>query len=66
VIARHMAMWFIRNINNCSFQKIGKFFGNRDHSTIIHGINKIEVAMKLNTTVKMAVKNIEKEIKKVS
>ena len=66
VLARYMAMWFVRSITKISYQKIGGIFGNRDHSTVLHGIDKIELSMKMNTTVKTAVKNIEKMIKKVS
>jgi chromosomal replication initiator protein len=38
-IARHTAMYFIK-LNNpeITLKKIGKHFGNRDHSTVIHGL----------------------------
>ncbi|MBZ4195335.1 chromosomal replication initiator protein DnaA [Mycoplasma tauri] len=41
VLARHIAMWIIRNQLNISLETIGKMFGNRDHSTIINAMKKI-------------------------
>ncbi|MGV2392618.1 UNVERIFIED_CONTAM: hypothetical protein O8I53_06420 [Campylobacter lari] len=42
VLARHIAIFLIREQLNVSLEQIGKFFGNRDHSTIINAIKKIE------------------------
>ena len=39
---RQVAMWLSKKLTNRSLPEIGKRFGNRDHTTIIHGIRKIE------------------------
>ncbi|WP_129687375.1 chromosomal replication initiator protein DnaA, partial [Mycoplasmopsis bovigenitalium] len=42
VVARHIAIYIIRTELELPLEKIGKFFGNRDHTTILNAINKIE------------------------
>ncbi len=43
--ARQMAMYLIRKLTNLSLPDIGKEF-NRDHSTALYAIRKVEVALK--------------------
>ena len=43
--ARQIATYLIRKLTNLSLPDIGKEF-NRDHSTILYGIRKVEVALK--------------------
>jgi len=38
---RQMAMYLCRQLTDLSLPKIGKIFGGRDHTTIMHGINKV-------------------------
>lgn len=42
VLARHIAIFIVRTQLEISLEQIGKIFGNRDHSTIINAIKKIE------------------------
>ncbi len=39
---RQIAMYLCRELTDLSLPKIGRLFGGRDHTTIIHGINKIK------------------------
>jgi chromosomal replication initiator protein len=39
---RHIAMYLCRELTDTSLQEIGENFGGRDHTTIIHGYNKIK------------------------
>lgn len=39
---RQLAMYLARNLTNLSFKEIGKLFGNKDHSTIIYAVTRIE------------------------
>ena len=43
--ARQVAIYLIRKLTNLSTPDIGKEF-NRDHSTILHSINKVEATLK--------------------
>jgi chromosomal replication initiator protein len=40
--ARHMAIYLARNMTDSSFPSIGKEFGNRDHTTIMHSYMKVK------------------------
>ncbi|SHN91615.1 Chromosomal replication initiator protein DnaA [Bathymodiolus heckerae thiotrophic gill symbiont] len=42
VLARQMAIYICHELSSLSLNKIGKQFGNRDHSTVIHAIKKIK------------------------
>ena len=42
VMARGVAMYLARKLTRQSFEKIGKSFGGRDHSTVLHNYRKIE------------------------
>ena len=39
---RQMAMYLTRHLTGLSFKEIGKAFGNRDHSTVIYAVGRIE------------------------
>ena len=43
--ARQMAMYLVRKLTNLSLPDIGQEF-NRDHATVLHGIRKVETALK--------------------
>lgn len=45
VEARQVAMYVFRELTNLSFPAIGKEFGNRDHTTVMHAVSKVEAAM---------------------
>jgi len=40
VMARGVAIWLLRTMLGISYQSIGKRFGNRDHTTILHAFQK--------------------------
>ena len=39
---RQVAMWLSKQLTTKSFPEIGRKFGGRDHTTVIHGVRKIE------------------------
>ena len=43
--ARQIAMYLCRDLTDLSLPKIGALFGGRDHTTALHGINKIRDMM---------------------
>ena len=45
VEARQVAMYVFRELTSLSFPAIGKEFGNRDHTTVMHAVNKVEAKM---------------------
>ena len=40
--ARHVAMYLARTLTNASLPQIGKNFGDRDHTSVLHACNKIK------------------------
>lgn len=46
VLARGVAIYLSRILLGTSFLKIGSYFGNRDHSTVMHAFRKIEGIVK--------------------
>ena len=45
-LPRQIAMYLCRETTELSLPKIGKLFGNRHYSTVIHAVEKIEEALK--------------------
>lgn len=45
VTARHIAMYVMREMTELSFPAIATEFGDRDHTTVIHAVNKIKQLM---------------------
>jgi len=58
---RQIAMYLCREIANISLPQIGRDFGGRDHTTVIHACNKINTDLKS----KPDLKNTLEELKKV-
>ena len=44
--SRQIAMYLCRELTSESFPEIGGHFGGKDHSTVIHAVNKIETQVK--------------------
>ncbi|WP_455257401.1 chromosomal replication initiator protein DnaA [Peptoniphilus asaccharolyticus] len=60
---RQIAMFITRELTELSLPKIGEEFGGRDHTTVIHAYNKIEKDMEQDTSFKIRINNLIKEIK---
>jgi len=60
--ARHMAMYLLRELTDLSLIKIGEKF-DRDHTTALHGIKKIEGLMAARGSVYRQVEELTKKIK---
>lgn len=52
---RQIAMYLIRKELETSLPSIGDFFGGRDHTTVIHAIDKIERILKEKTSLKQEI-----------
>ena len=64
--ARQVAMYLIRKMTNLSLPDIGKEF-NRDHTTVIHAVKKIETALAdpknpMNDTIRDVTSNINNKL----
>ena len=57
---RQIAMYLCRKVAQMSLPQIGKDFGKRDHTTVMHAYNKIEKDMKENQNTRLIVESVEK------
>ena len=62
VNARNIAMYLIRRMTNLSLVDIGKAFGGRDHSTVLHSLDKVEKQMRSDPAFAEVVKEITTNI----
>ena len=58
-LPRQIAMYLCRNVAQMSTPQIGKAFGNRDHSTVMHACNKIEKNMQTDSNTKLIVESVK-------
>lgn len=59
VFARHIAMYMTHKILKKTLEEIGDFFDKRDHSTVIHAIDKIKKRIKDDNKVSQQIYEIE-------
>jgi chromosomal replication initiator protein len=57
-----MAMYLCRQLTSASLPAIGDCLGGRDHSTILHGCNKIEELLDTMPTMQAAKNDIIKRL----
>ena len=62
VNARQIAMYLIRRMTNLSLNDIGKAFGDRDHTTVLHSLDKVEKQMRSDPAFAETVKEITTNI----
>ncbi len=62
VTPRFISMYIIRQLTDMTTTDIGKQFGDRDHSTVVNAINKIEEDMKVNFEFKEQIEELKIEL----
>ena len=62
VLPRQVVMYLCRKLTDTSYTNIGKLLGKKDHTTIIHGVNKIEEDLEYNEELRNKVDIIRKKI----
>ena len=59
---RQVVLYLCRKLTDTSYVNIGKLLGKKDHTTIIHGVNKIEDELESNQELAYKVETIKKKI----
>ncbi len=59
---RHIAMFLMKKLTEKSLRDIGSFLGGRDHSTVVHGLQKIEIRIHHDGILQEKIRRLEKEI----
>ena len=60
---RQIAIFLARELTDTSLPTLGKEFGGRDHTTIMHSIEKIENLLKTNLQIKSTIEDLRNKIK---
>jgi len=55
---RHLTYYLCRELTTTSFPMIGRLLGGRDHTTILHGCNKIDARMASNEELRKEVSEL--------
>lgn len=61
-LARQIAMYLIRRMTSLSLKEIGKEFEGRDHTTVMHSIERVENLTKSNPEVAEIIKDLNANI----
>ncbi len=61
-LARHVTVYLCRNELNMSYVAIGRLLGGRDHSTIIHSVEKVDKMFKTNDLVRQSIISVKGEL----
>ncbi len=60
---RHIAIYIARNLTDYSFPELGNEFGGRDHTTIMHGYEKIDNQIKIDSSLNSTIQQLIRDIK---
>ena len=59
---RQIAMYLCRTMTSESFPRIGTEFGGKDHTTVMHSVEKIEKEIKVNKDLANIIEKLKKDI----
>ena len=60
--ARQIAMYMARELTTHSLPEIGRGIGGRNHSTVVHAVNRVTAAIDTDPTVRTAVDNLHRRL----
>lgn len=62
-LARHISMYLMRALLDTPLVKIGKAVGNKDHTTVMNGIAKVENMLKTDEQLQKAISELKTRLK---
>ncbi len=60
---RQAAMYLLRELAQLSFPQIGELLGGRDHTTVMHGVTKVEKQMAADPTLREKMERVRARLK---
>ena len=63
-VPRQMAMFLLRETAQLSFPQIGEFLGGRDHTTVMHGASKIELALQQDAEMREKMERVRARLRR--
>lgn len=61
-LARQVAMYLVRNLTSLSLPQIGRELGNRDHTTVLYGVEKIAALFEKDDSLRRQILEIKTEL----
>ena len=61
-VPRQVAMYLCHKLTDMNFTTIGRSFGNKDRTTVMHNVRKIESDIETNEELKSAINYIIKDL----
>lgn len=61
---RQIAMYLVRSLTDHSLPEIGDYFGGRDHTTVLHAVNKIEEELQQDPSINRLFDELKDLLKK--
>ena len=62
VVPRHVAMYLCKTLTDMNFVTIAKVFGNRDRTSVMHGVDRIMKNIQLDANLKAEIEFITKDL----
>jgi chromosomal replication initiator protein len=59
---RQIAMYLCKSLTTFSYPEIGKNFGGKDHTTVMHGVKKIEALLVTDQKLRNQLFDLKKSI----
>jgi chromosomal replication initiator protein len=62
VVGRGVAMYLARELTDASLQQIGRFFGGRDHTTVINALDRTEGNLRRDPLTRQAIAELKQQL----
>jgi hypothetical protein len=62
VFARQVSMYLMYNNSKASYEKVGHFFGGKDHATVLHAVKTINGYIEVDSKIASQVKELQQVI----
>jgi len=62
-LARQVTMYLLREQNHCGLAEIGKMLGGRDHTTVLHGYEKIAAEIDVNPQLRNSIEELQQKLR---
>ncbi len=62
LLPRQIGMYLTRKLTDLTLESIGKYFGGRHHTTVLHACEKIEAALLDDTAISSAVQQLQADL----
>ncbi|MDQ3098341.1 MAG: chromosomal replication initiator protein DnaA [bacterium] len=62
VIPRQIAMYLLNSEMGLPLERVGEILGGRDHTTVMHGVKQIELALSTNEQIRKEIQLIKQEL----